>query len=451
MTNTTTSEIFKSSRNRDLSSPALVIALYAMAFVTCFMGLALFVYLTGQKIAKEYSHELRASAQIGSLKIENLLSNLEKNTLELAPLIREFDTIPTSSTSQRDARRAIFQMLKNTPIKAVMLKDEDGNILLQISETTSDTSSEKYTQTPSPLQKSANLLEQRLDIVRTENDDVLIFQRPSFLSRKTLIFVLDDKTLANLLIPQSTMAKDIDNGYLIDKDNNILSKYGSENYFGVLGNRLEFDGLNTPISPLEETQVKTLTSPKNIPFLTVESGLSAYDVRVIYTSSPISSVYVLRKAGLEVLTFIGPGILGLLLTISLIQNEWHKSDRRRNNSADALARAEIASDMLQAGIIDWNVKDASVIYSQGWHNLYEYAKNLRKNEIYDHIDRIHPDDIESARNAYQNMLDGKTKTLEHTLRIRNSNGEYLNIFERCSVRQDHSGTPKHVILVQSPI
>ena len=53
MTNTTTSEIFKSSRNRDLSSPALVIALYAMAFVTCFMGLALFVYLTGQKIAKD--------------------------------------------------------------------------------------------------------------------------------------------------------------------------------------------------------------------------------------------------------------------------------------------------------------------------------------------------------------------------------------------------------------
>lgn len=447
MMNRTTPEIFKSSRIRDLSSPVLIISLYAMAFITCFIGLAFFVYLTGQKITKDFEHDLRSAAQIGSLKVDNLLANLTVTTLELSPILSSFIKSPPSPEVQREARRSVYQHLESTQIKAVMLTDENGKILFQLTlGDTNTVSSSEVSRTTPPLQKSAELLSDRLSIVRALNGDTLVFQRPIALRTKTLIFVLEDKVLDNLLIPQSIMASEIDTGYLIDRDQNIISTYG---YAGASSKRLNYSANDASMLPIHETHTNTLATRNNTPFLSIESGISAYDLRVVYTSKPISSWFVLKKAGLEILTFIGPGILGLLLVISLIQNEWQKRDRRRNDSADVLARAEIASDMLEAGIIDWKIKDASVVYSQGWHNLYQYDSKMRKDDIFDQIDRVHPDDIQRVRTDYQAMLDGETHSLDHSLRIRNSNGEFLNIHEKCVVRHDHQGAPKHIIIVQS--
>ncbi len=447
MINRTTPEIFKSSRVRDLSSPVLIISLYAMAFITCFIGLAFFVYLTGQKITKDFEHDLRSTAQIGSLKVDNLLSSLKVTSLELTPIFSSVVNNPTSPEQLRNARRDVFHHLENTQIKAIMLVDENDRILFQLTNGDNNSTPTKETyRTAPPLQKSAELLSDRLNVVRVLNDDILIFQRPSALKNITVIFALENKVLDNLLIPQSIMAWEIDTGYLIDRDRNILSTYGIA---GTSQKRLNFSGSDASLFPISETHTNTLATQDNTPFLSVESGISSNDLRVIYTSKPISSWFVLKKAGLEILTFIGPGILGLLLVISLIQNEWQKRDRRRNDSADVLARAEIASDMLEAGIIDWKIKDASVIYSQGWHNLYQYDSKMRKDDIFDQIDRVHPDDIQRVRTDYQTLLDGEAHALDHSLRIRNSLGEFLDIKEKCVVRHDHHGAPKHIIIVQS--
>ena len=142
-------------------------------------------------------------------------------------------------------------------------------------------------------------------------------------------------------------------------------------------------------------------------------------------------------------------LLALILAISIVQNEWRRHDRRANTSADAVARAEIAADLLDAGVLEWRVADSGLSSSEGWRALFAVGASTAGEDISNWLERLHPDDEARARAAYQGLLDGPGETLNQPLRVRDGSGVYVEVQERARVRRDADGVPVRVVMVHT--
>ena len=138
--------------------------------------------------------------------------------------------------------------------------------------------------------------------------------------------------------------------------------------------------------------------------------------------------------------------MGLLLYV--IQTEWRKHDRRANLDEDIVARSEIAADIMGAGIIDWRVSDAVVSYSEGWHRLFSEGAPTEDEEIFDWIDKLHPQCRALARENYEALIEGRVFEIEHEIKVRRRDGEYTTIRERGRSRLNVYGAATRVVLVQ---
>lgn len=260
------------------------------------------------------------------------------------------------------------------------------------------------------------------------------------------IGMLDDTMLMDSLRPEGEAAASISASFLLDSENRVISTVGDHQHIG----RLDAPDAPYNVQPLDETTVTVVTDNGETQRQMATALLADGDLRVVHVGKPLGGGAIFQRAGLLTLALVAPCLLGVILLISVIQNEWRKADRRANNDSDAVARAEVASDLLQAGIVDWNPADSSVAYTRGWREIFGYDRGVSGEQVYDWIARIHPDDRQNARLRYQQLLDGEESTIDHTLRALCADGTYAHIRERAAVRTNEAGSVARIVLVQTP-
>ncbi len=430
-------------RRHDLSSPTLVGSLLVIAALGVIAGLVLFGKLMADDVASQDRARVVDAASISAARIDSLLLRAE---MEITTVVREVDgaATPLPPATLRSLRQDVAEMLSRGPLAGVSVLDENENVVLEVSQAAFAASAPSLAQ---PLESNANLLSSRLRMAASEDDSAPVLHFTSGEARNwRVVAQLDQGALLDALRPNDRAAGAISRSYLLDQEDRLLATDGDPAAF----DRLVAPHAPYNAAPLEEASVTMVTDTSGDQRLFATTLLSGRDLRVVHIGARQGGAAVFGRAGALTIALVGPCLLGLMLLISVIQNEWRKNDRRANSAADAVARAEVASDLLQAGIVDWSMSDSSVVYTRGWHDLFGYADGVSGEQIFDWIGRIHIEDRADARTQYQRLMDGEATAVDHTIRVLCADGTYTHVRERAAVRSDGADRVIRVILVQTP-
>lgn len=433
--------MFHARRRHDLFNPSLIGSLLVVTALGVIAGLALFGKLMADDIDRQDRARLNDAAMVSAARVDRILLQAG---LDMDHILRQLDrpAVAPSSETIREIRREASEMLRVGPLSGIALINSDEGVVLDIAE--SDFAS-RFAALAQPLKSDAKLLSSRLQLVLPEHETspVLYLQSEADAAWR-MVGALDPEILPDALRPANSGA--VVESYLIDAEGRVL---GAGHHSTQL-QRLDLPGAPYNAAPLDEAAVTVVADQDQGDRLFATSLLGDSELRVALIGMKQSGGVIFERAALLTIALVGPCLVGLILLISIIQNEWRKSDRRANNSADAVARAEIASDLLQAGIVDWSTRDSSVVYTHGWHELFGYADSVSGEQVFDWIARIHPEDRSDARRRYQDLMDGVCASAEHTIRVLCADGSYTNVRERAAVRTDEAGTVMRIILVQTP-
>jgi diguanylate cyclase (GGDEF)-like protein/PAS domain S-box-containing protein len=94
----------------------------------------------------------------------------------------------------------------------------------------------------------------------------------------------------------------------------------------------------------------------------------------------------------------------------------------------ALQRSEERFALLEAGandgLFDWDVQGQKIHFSARWRAMVGLPAQSGGGRPDDWLGRVHPDDVDSFKQAIEAHLSGKTEQLQHEHRIRHENGNY---------------------------
>lgn len=434
---------YNARRRFDLSSPQLIGSLLVIAALGVMAGLALFGKLMADDIATQDRIQLNERVRVSAARLDGLLLRAERDIGEIADQLSDITAQPDAG-ALRQVRRSAAAILDNGPLAGVIVFGSDDDVLLEIA--TTDLLPDIFS-TQQPLESNTNLLSDRLWMVasRTPNIPLLHFATAGNNSQR-IVAVFDPPSLqAALLTTGSTVRPNVET-YLLDQENRVLFS---------TSNLLSPDRLSTPPAPynmtsVDEAAVTRVHDLSGAERLLATAQLEDQDIRIVHAGAAQGGSAVFGRAATLTIALVAPSLLGIILLISVIQNEWRKSDRRANSASDAVARAEVASDILQAGIVDWSTRDASVIYTRGWRDLFGYSDSVTGEQVFDWLSRIHPDDRPAVRRRYQKLMDGEVNVLDHRIQVLCADGTYTHVRERAATRLDDGGDVVRVILVQTP-
>lgn len=112
---------------------------------------------------------------------------------------------------------------------------------------------------------------------------------------------------------------------------------------------------------------------------------------------------------------------------------------------DSKLRLELALEGSEAGLWDWDIAKNTVFYSSGWKKTLGYTDEEIQSGFNEWADRIHPDDLEHARSAINDYLEGRTSSYENQLRLRHKNGHYIYLLDRGKITHyDSEGKPQRM-------
>lgn len=100
----------------------------------------------------------------------------------------------------------------------------------------------------------------------------------------------------------------------------------------------------------------------------------------------------------------------------------------------------------QYGLWDWNVQNGNVHFSDVWKSMLGYQPNEIENSFTTWESLLHPEDLENAKTAIGNYLNGHVDNYEAEFRMRSKNGPYIWILangKALSFTAD--GSPKRII------
>jgi diguanylate cyclase (GGDEF)-like protein/PAS domain S-box-containing protein len=128
--------------------------------------------------------------------------------------------------------------------------------------------------------------------------------------------------------------------------------------------------------------------------------------------------------------------LGMMLSYRMV--------RRRDAAENALKlseeRFQLAVTGSNDGLWDWNISGREVYYSPRFKQLLGYRPNELENTVNSIISRLHPDDIEHVRRAFNDHLD-QDKAFDVELRALTKSGQYRWFRGRGQSVRDASGLP----------
>jgi diguanylate cyclase (GGDEF)-like protein/PAS domain S-box-containing protein len=137
-------------------------------------------------------------------------------------------------------------------------------------------------------------------------------------------------------------------------------------------------------------------------------------------------------------------IIGVLLDIS----DRLQAERAARENADRYALAALGSN---DGLWDWDVRGNRVYYSERWKAQLGYSPEEISDRPEEWISRLHPDDVERARAAIAQHLDGRMPLLEVEVRVRHQDGRWRWMLVRGAAIRGPYGAVTHVAGSQTDI
>ena len=95
-----------------------------------------------------------------------------------------------------------------------------------------------------------------------------------------------------------------------------------------------------------------------------------------------------------------------------------------------IQRIELAILGSNDGVWDWNLVDNTIYFSSRWKEMIGYRNDELVNEFITWESRVHPDDLESVNEIFQENLDAKTEHYEATYRFKHKDGSWVWILDR---------------------
>ncbi len=425
----------RSRRRNGLTDPVLFSFVTLGSLLGLIIGVTLYLRVAMDDMRMRDAQHLGETAYAVSMETDRLFLDAALLANDIAAKARmAFDTSESPPLS-RVARRELTERLLSTPFSGLALENHDGSLAGHVQTDSKADISTAYLS--SALSWKTELLSDRVHLLATNDTSFFLFVP---LDHQTLILTLPAKRLMQIL-----SGDDYDT-YLARPDGSVVSHSA---------NSPPLRHIDSPASWLEPTQLRDSTT-MTMTFAGHDHTVAAHTLSgrelVVHVVGLRHSLQrLLKERGLLFLSLFGPAALALTLVISIIQNEWARRDRRANTSADVVARADIACDILNAGIIDWSTADARVSYSRGWRDLMdpEGREETLNEEIFDWIDRIHDEDRAMIRAGYQCLLDGEEEFLRQSFRVRRSDGVYIQIMEQAVARTDVDGRARRVVMVQT--
>jgi len=424
-------------------------ALQAITFCGVLLGMLLYAWLAVRSDAVASHRGLAEAAAVGQVAADAELARIEAAVDRTAPLIAGTLGKDVSAEDLRTANAKIADILSSTPIAAIAVMDGKGGIVSVFGQMPADAAG-RLTPASSSQRAGQKLLNLDLvpvsDLRAAYSQDIVLADG----ARMPVVFVLRTGAFQAALDAGASAG----NGWraaLLNVDGQILLSHAAQG-----GDFTRSDVALAarvigwkPLYANEALANEHVSGREN--GASVETRMVAGGrLHLIYLSDEPSLLAAIASRQWKFMALLGVSVLALVLALSLIQNEWRRDDRDSEDTFLVLAQARASCDLLDAGVIDWSVKDGCVTYSDGWAEMFARSIKPDAQDAHEWISRIHPDDQDAARETYQSMLDGTARDVVHLIRIRLPSGLWVQVQERGRVIEGTDGAPARIVLVQTP-
>lgn len=431
------------------NDPVLARALQAIALCGVILGLILYAWIAVQNEVGASQRRLADAAAAGQVAADAEIARIEAAAERAAPMIAAAVRADVSADDLRSAQLQVAEMLSSTPVLAVAVLDGKGSVLSVFGDMPSDAIGGL-----APLSSSQRAGRELLGLDLVPVSPIrAAFYREVVLAdgeRLPLIFVLRSGAFGAALKVGASAGNEW-RAALFNLDGKVaLSNAAAGRAFSLSDAALAEQALGW--QPLHADQVSApgrLSGRADGVFLEARS-VAGGRLHIAYLGDEPSVLTVISARKMEFLSLFGVSVLALVLALSLIQNEWRRDDTETEDEFLVLAQARASCDLLDAGVIDWSVRDGRIVYSEGWAQIFARGVKPVSEEAHDWISRIHPQDQEAAREIYQSLLDGTESDIEHRIRIRLPSGLWAPVLERGRAVAGLDGKPAHIVLIQTP-
>ena len=421
---------------RRLSDPVIYRTLHLAAIVGCLLGLLLFAkFEAGRNLAME-RQQTTVWARTISARTEAILLQGGVLAEQAAGLLSGALESDTPASQQREIARRMSELLDDGPASGLVVLGETGNVL------------RAYGFLPAVgyvWPKSEALPDRDMDLLLIDagNGKFLASMSNTRVGNTARIVIVYPSDVFSSRMKDAVMPS-----LLLNRDGDLLTaSAGAPAYAGKAELNILLGILQRAARRAGGERAAIDDAFRDGAVVAATSIVGNGEAQAITFRVHSGAFGTLWASRTRLALLMGPALLATLLALSLIQNEWRRQDKGDDNSENMAARARIAADIVSAGIVDWSVDEGSVDYSDGWAALLGYENIPQHEEIFDWIERIHPDDRFAARSAYEDLQQGNVTDLTHEIRVRTTDRSYIRIRERARMHQDSSGF-RHIVLVQ---
>lgn len=433
---------YNARRRLRRSDPKLLRSLVIMA-VAAMIGAALslsFLVLQNLKTSDQL-HAQVASLEIAA-KTTDLFNEAEDVIKNVAPSFQALseESDQADAATLRQLRRETFAAMEGSPVAGLIMVDALGEVLVEVGDSQRAALANRAKQ---PLEPNAQVLDDQIAFLKSDGGPGVRAHLRLADTDRTLIALIDPQMLADAMTPRSELIR---SAVLYDEAGRVLVAVGSVDNPAYMASSPTNDlrlhaGDNTPAAIIGKTG-KTGYSQA------FSASVGTPGLYVTAMAPAITLTRFFETLGPLLLAGLGLTVLCVGALVYVVQTEWKKLDRRASLDEDIVARSEIAADIMGAGVIDWRVSDGIVSYSEGWQRLFSEDQSTGDEEIFDWIDRLHPEDQDSARENYQNLAEGRVFEIDQVIKVRRRNGRFVTVRERGRARLGPSGSASRVVLVQ---
>ncbi|MDE2085337.1 MAG: PAS domain S-box protein [Xanthomonadaceae bacterium] len=119
--------------------------------------------------------------------------------------------------------------------------------------------------------------------------------------------------------------------------------------------------------------------------------------------------------------------------------------RAEQSLRETESRLSMAVEASNTGLWNWNLLTNEVYFSPIWKRQIGYADDEIGNQFSEWVDRIHPDDRESALESCNAYLQNPTPLFQNTFRMRHKDGSWRHILTNAALRFNEQGQKAYVI------
>ncbi|MBA4227288.1 MAG: hypothetical protein C0456_11715 [Hyphomonas sp.] len=434
---------------RKHNDPVLTRALQAIALCGVILGLILYAWIALHNETGASQRRLADAAAAGQVAADAEMARIEAAAERAAPLIAAAVRGDVSTADLRNAQVQVAEMLSSTPVLAVAVLDGKGGVLSVFGHMPSDAVGGL-----APLSSSQRAGQELLGLELVPVSRLrAAFYREAELAgggQLPMVFVLRSGAFGAALDAGASAGSGWRAAIFNLDGKVVLSNSAPGRAFTSSDTALAGQALGW--QPLHRDQVSApgrLSGRTDGVFLEARS-VAGGRLHIAYLADEPSVLAIITARKTEFLALFGVSMLALVLALSLIQNEWRRDDRENEDTFLVLAQARASCDLLDAGVIDWSVRDGRIVYSEGWAEMFARGVKPASEEAHDWISRVHPQDQDAARETYQSLLDGTANDIEHRIRIRLPSGMWVQVLERGRAVSGLDGKPARIVLVQTP-